>query len=422
MRRRKSTPWLHRRSRLLIAGIATTGAVITAYLVAEKLLGQQVACPTRGCEQVLNSPYASVFGQPLALWGFLTYLGIAVLALLPYAFGKFGGEQRRATVENITGWLLLVGATGMVIFSSYLMYLLAFEIRALCIYCMASAIFSLTLWILALKGRDWPDIGRVWFTCAIVAILVFLGTLFVYSSKGDRVAVPELDQPISDTLLEDLKAASQAGLAFQGSPTPGVLVPIASSNTPQIGKPEVLYVGADYCPYCAGVRWALVLSLLRFGELNDLRYMQSSPVDVYSNTATFSFYQSSYESQLLNFAGVEIQDREGKPLEKPTPEQVAIFQKFNAPPYTNSAGAVPFIYIGGRYIQVGASFRPDALTDLSWQDIAGQLKDINSPVSQAVLPSANQLTAAICQVLPEKPEQVCDAPGVKVAATTLPPT
>src|SRR5438876_6623085 len=42
------------------------------------------------------------------------------------------------------------------------------------------------------------------------------------------------------------------------------------------GKPVVLYVGAQYCPFCAAERWALVLALSRFGHWAGLRPMRST--------------------------------------------------------------------------------------------------------------------------------------------------
>ena len=83
MIRRRQTPWIQRWSRPLIGGIAVLGAINTAYLTLTKLLGGEAACPTSGCEQVLSSRYAEVFGLPLALFGFLAYAAVTVFALGP---------------------------------------------------------------------------------------------------------------------------------------------------------------------------------------------------------------------------------------------------------------------------------------------------------------------------------------------------
>src|ERR1022692_1312734 len=66
-------------------------------------------------------------------------------------------------------------------------------------------------------------------------------------------------------------------------------------------KPEVVFVGAQYCPYCAAERWALAVALSRFGAFSGLQLIRSSSTEVYPNTATLSFYRSSYSSKRLVF-------------------------------------------------------------------------------------------------------------------------
>ena len=47
----------------------------------------------------------------------------------------------------------------------------------------------------------------------------------------------------------------------------------ASIDAPALtadGKPEVLYVGAEYCPFCAAERWPVVVALSRFGTWSGL--------------------------------------------------------------------------------------------------------------------------------------------------------
>ncbi len=81
MKRKRSIPWIHRWSRPLMAGIASVSAAITGYLAIVKLTGNSSACPTNGCDLILSSPYATVFGLPLALFGFFAYASIVVFAL-----------------------------------------------------------------------------------------------------------------------------------------------------------------------------------------------------------------------------------------------------------------------------------------------------------------------------------------------------
>ena len=102
--------------------------------------------------------------------------------------------------------------------------------------------------------------------------------------------------------------------------------PAGSPATPLTsgGKPEMLYIGAEYCPYCAFERWGMIVALSRFGSFSGLRTMHSSSTDVYPNTPTWTFYKSSYTSKYLTFTPVEettnVPDGSGgyMPLQSPT--------------------------------------------------------------------------------------------------------
>lgn len=229
--RRRAQSQTPRWTRLAMGAIATAGAVVTGYLTLNKLLGQTATCPTQGCEQVLNSPYATILGQPLTLWGFLAYVGMAVLALIPLLLRSLLKEHQRQQLEQGTAWLLLVGATAMVVFSGYLMYLLAFEIQAVCWYCLASAVFSLSLWVLAIWGRNWPDLGQTAFTSFLIAIVTLLGTVGVYGSVN---APPKTPTATGGELSPVTTTSGPAEIAL-------------AEHLNQIGAK--MY-GAFWCPHC----------------------------------------------------------------------------------------------------------------------------------------------------------------------------
>ncbi|XWK91733.1 MAG: vitamin K epoxide reductase family protein (plasmid) [Phormidium sp.] len=204
MRRKRSTPWIHRWSRPLMAGIASIGAAVTAYLTYSKLSGNEAACPTGGCDIVLSSPYATVFGQPLALFGFLAYVSMIIFAIAPLLVRSPEQRELREKLDAWTGLLLFMGATAMMIFSGYLMYLLTAEIKAICVYCIGSALLSTSLFVLAIIGRDWQDRGQLVFTGIIVALVVLVGTLGVYAninnpSRAEQSATETAGTPITTT-------------------------------------------------------------------------------------------------------------------------------------------------------------------------------------------------------------------------------
>ncbi|MBT9310797.1 vitamin K epoxide reductase family protein [Leptothoe kymatousa] len=180
-RRRKENRGIYRWSRPAIGAIATVGALGTAYLTVIKLMGNSAACPVKGCDQVLTSAYADVFGIPLTLFGCLAYLTMGALSLGPLLINGDGNSKQRQQLEDTTWPLLFIGATGMMVFSGYLMYLLATELKAACLYCIASASFTLLMFILTLVGRQWEDQGALVFRGVIMGMVTLVATIGMYS-------------------------------------------------------------------------------------------------------------------------------------------------------------------------------------------------------------------------------------------------
>jgi Domain of unknown function (DUF929) len=182
------------------------------------------------------------------------------------------------------------------------------------------------------------------------------------------------------------------------------------------GKAQVLYIGAEYCPYCATERWAMAVALSRFGTFSGLHGIHSSSTDTYPSTPTLTFYKSSYTSKYLTFTPVETQtEKEGTALQKPTSAQNALFAKYDSPPYVPSAdaGAIPFIDIGGKYFIHGAQYNPQILSGQSWAQVAAALKDPSSAIAKGADGSANMITAAICKTTNNQPASVCASPVIK---------
>ena len=182
------------------------------------------------------------------------------------------------------------------------------------------------------------------------------------------------------------------------------------------GKPEMLYMGAEYCPYCAAERWAMIVALSRFGTFSGLSTVHSSTTDTPSNLPTFTFHGSSYSSKYLTFTPVEMQTNVADPstgnyptLDTPTSAQQALITKYDAAPYTTQPGAIPFIYFGGKYVSIGASYDATLLSGKTWAQIASALNDPNSAVAKAINGTANYMTAAICKMTGNQPASACTA-------------
>ncbi|HEX6872633.1 MAG TPA: DUF929 family protein [Micromonosporaceae bacterium] len=183
-------------------------------------------------------------------------------------------------------------------------------------------------------------------------------------------------------------------------------------------KPLVLYIGGEYCPFCAAQRWALVVALSRFGTFIDLKAARSASDDIYPSTATVSFYGAEYTSEYLSFQGVELatSERQGgqyTPLQSLTAAQEQVMRTYNAPPYVpaRSAGAVPFVDFGNQFLMTGSAFSPELLAGMDQEEIAAALADPNSEVAKAALGAANALTGVLCVLTGGQPANVCTSPS-----------
>jgi hypothetical protein len=187
------------------------------------------------------------------------------------------------------------------------------------------------------------------------------------------------------------------------------------------GKPEVLYIGGEYCPYCAAERWAIATALSRFGTLSAAKLIHSSPTDSYPNTSTLSFVGSSYTSKYLAFTPVEMYSEtpdSSTPtgyayLQQPTTEQASLLEQVGG-------GSFPFLDIANKYtLSLGSQYVPSDLAGLTWAQIAADVQNPSSTVAKDIDGSANIITAALCTVTNGQPGNVCSSAGVKAATGSL---
>jgi hypothetical protein len=187
------------------------------------------------------------------------------------------------------------------------------------------------------------------------------------------------------------------------------------------GKPELLYYGAEWCPYCAAQRWPLAVALSRFGTLSELGQTHSTVNDQPSNIATLSFHGAKFTSKYLAFTAVEYQDVNGKTLDTPTKEQQSLVSQLDTPKYVggNSSGGIPFISWGNQFVSSGAFFDPGLLSGKTHKDIANDVHSGSGADGKAINGSANVITAAICQMTHNQPGNVCNSSAIKSIAGKL---
>jgi uncharacterized membrane protein len=130
-------PWsgtsLDQRLRIVIGVLCVIGIGIGTYLTYTHYAHLKVLCTSGGCETVQHSKYAKLAGIPVATLGLVGYIGI------------LGSIAVRGELARAAGFgLALIGF----LFSMYLTYRELFTIKAICQWCVGSAVLMTLLVII----------------------------------------------------------------------------------------------------------------------------------------------------------------------------------------------------------------------------------------------------------------------------------
>ncbi len=251
----------------------------------------------------------------------------------------------------------------------------------------------------------------------LVVVLVIGGFLVVKANQSPAASTGTPSTPAGSALETSLKNIPAATFDTVGAGSDVTApTPVTGAALTADGKPRVLYIGAEYCPFCAAQRWPVVAALSRFGTFSGLGLTSSSAVDVYPNTATLSFHGATYTSTWLSFTGVEETTNILKvpgnansgytALDTPTAADQALLTKYEP------QGSIPFVDFGNKYVTVGSSYKPDALQGLTQTQIAAGLADPNSAIAKSAIGAANMITAVLCKMTNNQPAAVCTSAAV----------
>jgi uncharacterized membrane protein len=121
--------------------LAILGMLVSAYLTWIKLSNTNAFCSGVGdCEAVNSSSYSEIRGVPVAVLGLAAYLVMA---------GLLAAEKRwPAFRQSIPLAIFGLALTGT-LYSAYLTYVELFVIKAVCPYCVASALIITSILIIS---------------------------------------------------------------------------------------------------------------------------------------------------------------------------------------------------------------------------------------------------------------------------------
>jgi len=215
---------------------------------------------------------------------------------------------------------------------------------------------------------------------------------------------------------------SAAGVS-QSAVAAGLGAPSSDVASPPIGafnhvgpplyagsKPELLFIGAQYCPHCAGERWAIVKALNLFGTFSN---MTSSANDD-GTIPTFDLHHATYRSQYVTFVHRDVEDRTHQPLDTLSSEEQSLFGRYDP------SGGIPLVLVGG-YGLLGDGYDLSLIAGKSFGTVQHALQqgDSSSSFVPAINAEANSITAFICHTDRMRPHSVCDRPTIRQIVSRL---
>ncbi len=273
-----------------------------------------------------------------------------------------------------------------------------------------------------------------------VLVIVLVSVVGKSSTGGKPFGTRPAPASVTDPITHVPAASFTAAGSTVTSAGPFVAAISALKGQPPLtldGKPLIVYVGSEWCPYCGASRWPLVVALARFGTFTGLHMTASSLSDVYAGTPSLSFYGATYKSPYIAFSGTEqctdipshssslaVRDCNGyTPLQSLSPAVGKLFNKYDFPPYVSptppTPGGIPFVDFGNLYHEDGSIMNPTILAGLKQTQIAQSFDNPVASPAQTILVTANYYSAYICKLTKNQPGSVCQMPVVKQAAVAL---
>jgi uncharacterized membrane protein len=128
---------------LLLANVllGVIGMCLAGYLTYVHYNEDALVCTVGGCETVQQSDYSTMFGVPIAIFGFLMFLTVTLLAVARMT------DRGPLPVDMATmaAWTLLLTS---LLYYAYLTYVEIWELEAVCQWCVMSSIVALLMFVL----------------------------------------------------------------------------------------------------------------------------------------------------------------------------------------------------------------------------------------------------------------------------------
>jgi hypothetical protein len=291
---------------------------------------------------------------------------------------------------------------------------------------------------------------------AIIGIVIVIAAVFIViavsgggskSSKTSASGVASGQDPVAASVTQMVDPVATIPLSVYNSVgVYGQSLPqtVTKDQTPlrRDSRPDALYIGAEYCPYCAMTRWSIVAAFSRFGTFTNLKMTSSANDD--GNIPTFSFLGSTYTSPYFVFSPYEGLDRDQNTLQAEPSWATALYTKYDgneqtdvaATPFNPSGVGIPFLDFGNKLVSAGApgfldpvfnaleGGGPASTTAAAAAIIASSMHNPSTAEASAIgakylVALANYLSADVCTIDGGKPASVCGSSGVMAALAQI---
>src|SRR5260370_32598927 len=174
------------------------------------------------------------------------------------------------------------------------------------------------------------------------------------------------------------------------------------------GHPLTVFVGGQFCPFCASMRWALVKALSRFGTFSGLGQINSQQgTDGFNSIGSYDLTRATFKSDYVTLRMVEVADVNGNPLQKPDTETAGLLNQFDP------QGSIAFVFVGGSDV-AQLPYSPALLQGKRFQQILDEANSNNpGEIGHAIDAEADGITAIICKTDGAQPAEVCNQPGIQ---------
>ncbi len=252
--------------------------------------------------------------------------------------------------------------------------------------------------------------GSIILAVVIVVVLVVVKVGGGGGSTGASEVSPAAGTPIPAAITSKLASVPLSTLT--DAPSSGITTSpgtIDDADLTADGKPDLLYVGAEFCPICATERWAMYVALSKFGTFSQ------QPGQIHSalrdgDISTLTFYKSTYHSPYFTFTPVETTTNQPAgdyyvSLQTPTAAQQKLWT-------SHTDQSFPWVDFGGKTELTSAQYDPSVLEGVSFASIAKDIGNNSTVIGADIDASAKVLVQTICSTLSgNKPASVCRAVG-----------